>query len=151
MISLRCFAPPACVGVDANKADIESRMSIIEQQEFSVTRFKEYVNLFDSINATPIIQQAILETGHFKSALFKEGNNIFGMRFANKRPNLITGKILGHASFEHWTHSVKDYFMWRDYMIKKKCLHIDDYYKFLITVGYATDTQYTKLLKKIKI
>ena len=146
-ISFTCFAPPT------EEVDLSEHMLKfdIEHRDFTVENLVLYLKLLDSTNYKVIMKQAILETRHFKSKLFKGHNNLFGMKYANKRPNNIKGKAYGHASFEHWTDSVEDYFMWRTYMVNKKHLQTTDYYTFLKKVGYAADPSYIQILKKIKV
>jgi hypothetical protein len=59
--------------------------------------------------------QSMLETGYFKSGIFLDNNNLFGMKHPRQRQTLSKGPNRGHASFENWQDSVKDYKMWQDY------------------------------------
>jgi hypothetical protein len=59
--------------------------------------------------------QSMLETGYFKSDIFLDNNNLFGMRQPKQRQTLSKGANRGHASFDNWQDSVKDYKMWQDY------------------------------------
>lgn len=147
-ISFKCFAPPM---EQTNEMDRNMQLRSFNTRSFSKEALLEYIKLHDSVYYKPIMQQAILETGWFKSGSFKNHNNLFGMKYANRRPNKITGKGLDHASFDHWSDSVEDYFLWREYKLKQKNLHISDYYVFLKQVGYAEATNYCATLKKIKV
>ena len=94
-----------------------------------------------------IIKQAKLETGNFKSKLFKHGNNLFGMRFPRKRDTYAYKKIYNHAKYYHWTESVDDFIFFLKY---NKIEKYDDYYEFLINVKYAENKDYVKVLKSMK-
>jgi len=59
--------------------------------------------------------QSMLETGHFKSDIFLDNNNLFGMKHPRQRQTLSKGPSRGHASFDKWQDSVRDYKMWQDY------------------------------------
>jgi hypothetical protein len=59
--------------------------------------------------------QSMLETGHFKSDIFLDNNNLFGMKHPRQRQTLSKGPNRGHASFDKWQDSVRDYKMWQDY------------------------------------
>jgi uncharacterized FlgJ-related protein len=59
--------------------------------------------------------QSMLETGYFKSGIFLDNNNLFGMKHPRQRQTLSKGPNRGHASFDNWQDSVKDYKMWQDY------------------------------------
>lgn len=80
--------------------------------------------------------QAVLETGHFKSDLCLNDNNLFGL-YNSKR-----GK---YHKFDHWTESVIAY---KDF-IQYKYKPPEDYYKFLQRIGYAEDSNYISKLKGI--
>jgi len=61
------------------------------------------------------LAQSMLETGYFKSNIFLDNNNLFGMKHPRQRPTLSKGPNRGHASFNDWQDSVKDYKMWQEY------------------------------------
>lgn len=61
------------------------------------------------------LAQSMLETGYFKSDIFLDNNNLFGMKHPSVRPTLSTGKNRGHANFKSWQDSVKDYKMWQTF------------------------------------
>lgn len=46
--------------------------------------------------------QARLETGHFKSDVFKENNNLFGMKHPSVRETVSLGPNRGHAKYATW-------------------------------------------------
>jgi len=58
--------------------------------------------------------QAKWESAHFKSDVFKENNNVFGMKLALQRDTTAVGKNRGHAKYNNWQDSVKDYKLWQD-------------------------------------
>jgi len=59
--------------------------------------------------------QAILESGWFTSDIFKENNNLFGMKHPQVRETLSKGVNRGHAVYDTWLDSVKDYALWQKY------------------------------------
>jgi uncharacterized FlgJ-related protein len=59
--------------------------------------------------------QSMLETSYWKSPIFIDNNNLFGMKQPKQRQTLSKGPNRGHASFNNWQDSVKDYKMWQDY------------------------------------
>ena len=83
-----------------------------------------------------VYAQAVLETGHFKSDLCLNNNNLFGL-YNSKR-----GK---YYKFDHWIESVIAY---KDF-IQYKYKPPEDYYKFLQRIGYAEDSNYISKLKGI--
>lgn len=62
-----------------------------------------------------LVAQALHETGGFKSKLFKENNNLFGMKEAVKRPETADGTKNGHAFYSSWQESAEDLLLWLKY------------------------------------
>lgn len=83
-----------------------------------------------------VYAQAVLETGHFKSDLCLNGNNLFG---------LYNSKKHRYYTFDHWTESVVAYLDYVQYKYKPP----NDYYKFLSDIGYAEDPNYINKVKEI--
>ncbi len=84
-----------------------------------------------------VTKQAILETGHFKSYNCTHRNNLFGLWNSHT-----------HEYYTAWTwrQSIKQY---KDSVqIKYKG---GDYYLFLQEIGYATDKNYIKKVKSIRL
>lgn len=96
-----------------------------------------------------VFAQAVLETGHFKSNIFRTNNNLFGMRHPKVRPTTSLGAQSGHAKYRSWQESVEDYSLWQSFCFKKKVNRLD--YLSYLSRNYAEDTSYVlKLLKIIK-
>lgn len=85
-------------------------------------------------NPEIVYKQAILETGNFKSKLCINHNNLFGLRHKK-----------GYYKFTHWTESVIAY---RN-KIQNRYKDGEDYYDFLLRIGYAEDSNYINKLKNI--
>ena len=83
-----------------------------------------------------VYAQAILETGHFKSKVCLQYNNLFG---------LYNSKEKRYCKFKHWTESVVAYKEW----IQKKYQPPNNYYIFLESINYASDKEYVSTLKSI--
>jgi flagellum-specific peptidoglycan hydrolase FlgJ len=94
-----------------------------------------------------VLAQAKLESGRFKSRIFRENHNLFGMKLPKIRKTLATGKNRGYATFKDWKSSVNDYKLWQDRMIKKGKTKAE-YYTYL-QKNYAENEQYVIILKKI--
>lgn len=162
--SFKCFAPPIEVDLDLKEKERQYQINSFDTKEFTKENLINYIKLHDSINYEIIVKQCILETGWFKSRLARQYNNMFGMMHSKRKNSIDSGiaytysviygekTITYHPSkYNHWTDSVKDYFLWRDYKLKQKNLHINNYYVFLNQVGYAVESNYCKILKTIKI
>ena len=83
-----------------------------------------------------VYAQAILETGHFKSNVCLNYNNLFG---------LYDSKNKDYYKFNHWAESIVAYKEW----IQKKYQPPNNYYVFLEEVNYASDKEYISTLKSI--
>lgn len=83
-----------------------------------------------------VYAQAILETGHFRSRLCKECNNLFGLYDSYKGQ---------YYSFNHWSESIMAYLRYIQYKYRPP----DDYYEFLEKIHYAEDPHYISKLKDI--
>lgn len=69
-------------------------------------------------NANPAIEPLFLlsiaahETGEFSSNVFKNNNNLFGMRHPSQRQTLSLGDKNGYAYYSSLEDSVKDFMLW---------------------------------------
>ncbi len=94
-----------------------------------------------------VLLQARLETGYYRSDIFLNGNNLFGMRLARSRPTLATGSYMDHAQYSHWSDSVKDYALWQRWYLSLGYRiggnnDNDFYLVFLNCIPYAADPRY---------
>jgi hypothetical protein len=64
-----------------------------------------------------VLAQAVVES-NFKSPLFIDNNNMFGMRKAYQRPNVQSGINRDYAVYENWRMSVIDYALYQCYSLK---------------------------------
>lgn len=59
-----------------------------------------------------IFKHAQRESGNFRSKIFRDQNNAFGMRLAKRRKTLADGRKRGYAVYSSWYDSVYDYWLW---------------------------------------
>lgn len=78
--------------------------------------------------------QSKVESGNWKSGLFKNNNNLFGMRKAKVRKTTAIGSRKGYAKYISWIECVKDYKLWQEMH------HITE---------KTTKREYLKLLNKV--
>lgn len=136
-----------------------NNISEISQEEYEKILLIEEVNTFSEENLIKqinslnfkfphiILAQSQLETGNYKSKIFMENCNLFGMKEARVRLNLAKGTQSGHAYYERWVHSLYDYAFWCS-TYAYKCKTEKSYYELLGRV-YAEDKSYVEKLKKI--
>lgn len=122
----------------------ESKECLIEDAEVKPTFFtkspedglREALDYYGVKHPEIVYAQAVLETGHFKSDLCINSNNLFGLYNSRKQE---------YYAFNHWSESVEAYINFIQYKYKPP----NDYYKFLKELPYAEDKEYINKLKKI--
>jgi uncharacterized FlgJ-related protein len=126
----------------------EDRLIVIrEYNEFSEQKLIEKINQLNFKYPHIILAQAKLESGNFKSTIFLENNNLFGMKEAKLRVNLAKGTNREHAYYDSWQESIYDYALYYStYLYKIKTE--GEYFEYL-RQNYAEDSTYVQRLKEI--
>jgi len=131
---------------------IKYKLSELKNAPFSLENLYNYLILLKADHREIIMKQAIHETGHFKSKLFRENNNLFGMKMPQRRETTAVGSKNNYANYNHWTKSTDDYIILQQKWKNKYDNEVfNDGYKVLILAHYAEDCNYTRQLKRIKI
>lgn len=121
--------------------------SYYEDVEFSEENLSKYIKELNIRFPDIVLAQAKLESGNFKSKIFKENNNLFGMKCATRRPYTHKGENRGHAKYDRWQDCVLDYALFQAaYLSKMKTKR--EYFKYL-SENYAQNPDYVTLLKDI--
>jgi len=121
--------------------------------EFSEENLRELLILLKAPAPEIIINQAKLETGWFKSRLFKYHNNLFGMHYPRIRDTYADMYTIADngskcASYASWQSSVLDLLLYIDYYENLGFSTIN-YYKFLTDVSYCEKDTYVNILKRM--
>lgn len=125
----------------------EIQVILSKYNEFSEEKLIEKLKELNFKFPHIVLAQSKLETAHFKSKMFTENNNLFGMKQASQRINTAGGTQHGHAYYDTWLESVYDYaFYSSTYLSKIK--NERDYFNYL-SQSYAEDTTYVTKLKNI--
>jgi len=120
---------------------------VTREREFSPQKLKSYILELNIRFPHIVYAQACLETGNFKSNIFKTNKNLFGMREAKQRPTTALGTEDNHAYYDSWRESVIDYAMFSAaYLNDIKSER--DYFEYL-KQNYAEDTNYVIKIKRI--
>tara|TARA_S200002703_G_scaffold43808_3_gene38174 strand:- start:1492 stop:2079 length:588 start_codon:yes stop_codon:yes gene_type:complete len=127
----------------------EKELIVLESQVDTFSRKKLIIMLQDLNVKHPhiVLAQSILETGNFKSTIFRENHNLFGMKEARQRVKTAKGTQLNHAYYDSWKESVYDYAFYQ-------CRYLgridseEEYFKAL-DASYAEAKHYSGTLKKI--
>lgn len=120
-------------------------LDILRKSDFSVENLHRYLELREAPSRFTIISQFALETGWFNSRLFKDGNNLAGMKVPSRRETTATGSVYGYASYNHWTDSVDDFLLWLEYHSLG-----ENYVEYLKRGSYAEDPHYYQKIMNIR-
>lgn len=138
------------VGVNhgfANLSSVEQALIIQRTDEFEKEKLVEMLKDLNVKFPHIVLAQSIQETGHWRSAIFLENHNLFGMKEARARITTAEGTNRSHAYYGHWRESVYDYAFYQcRYLsgIKSEA----EYFNYL-GASYAEDTQYVARLKSV--
>jgi len=153
-IALSLFCVGIAVGFAINDTKAIGGMyeSTVVQLSSSDRRlsYKELYSKIKELNISNpdiVMSQAIVETGHFKSSIFIENNNLFGMKEAKNRPTTAIGQNNGHAVYENWEQSVMDYALYQSKYLSR---FSEKEYLEYIKQNYAEDGRYVDTLLKVK-
>lgn len=134
---------------NGDKDKIESKVDTIvapSNTEFSEHELKKYITHLNLKHPDIVYAQAVLETGNFKSNLFINNNNLFGIKEPRIRNNTSLGSIGGYAYYSDWRQSVIDYALYQSSYTRK--LNREAYFAYL-DKNYAKDPEYSRKLKEI--
>ena len=136
-----------------NTTDFESKISVININD-TLNNFSEdkLIEMLVSLNVKfphIVLAQSKLETGNYSSKIFKENNNLFGMKEARVRIHTSKGTQFNHAYYSHWRESVYDYAFYQCRYLST--LHTEDEYYAYLSKSYAEATNYVNILKSMVI
>lgn len=141
------------MSISRSRNQPDSRESDLVVLESEIDAFSED-KLMDEIKrsgikfADIVFAQAVLETGYFKSEIFQESNNLFGMKLARQRNTTASGESRGHAYYDDWRLSVMDYSLYQTTYLRK--IKTERQYLQYLAENYAEDPNYVNKLIKIK-
>lgn len=118
---------------------------VLKEKDYKKTVFQMIDNL--PFKYKDIVKaQALLESGYFKSPVFKQNNNTFGMRLAVTRLSTAIGDNLNHAIYKTVEDCVIDRLLYETKYLHN--LSRSDYLLYLDKV-YAEAGGYDKTLEKV--
>lgn len=92
-----------------------------------------------------LFKQAKLESGNYTSNIYKNSNNLYGMKKVGKRQTTQTSTYNGYGVYNNWCLSVLDRMLWDMFYFKNEKPNKEAYLKAMSI--YAEDTLYrTKIL-----
>jgi len=94
-----------------------------------------------------VMAQAIIESGHFQSNIFRSNHNLFGMKQAKMRCTTAKGTNLGHAYYDNWKESVYDYAFFQSRYLHD--LKTEQQYLEYLDRNYAEVRNYDLMINKV--
>jgi uncharacterized FlgJ-related protein len=126
----------------------ETRMLVLNSEDrFSEAKLKEYLVELNIKFPHIVFAQAKLESGNFKSTIFLENNNLFGMKVARRRPTTNKGENRGHAYFNSWRECVVDYAFYQAAYLNE--IKTESQYLQYLRENYAENPQYYEKVKNL--
>jgi uncharacterized FlgJ-related protein len=126
----------------------EERSIIVEKVDpFKIDKLKDYLDELNIKFPDIVYAQARLETNGFKSRIFRENNNLFGMKTATRRSSTNKGEQHGHAYYDSWRESVVDFALWQCRYLNNVNTK-EEYFQYL-KANYAEDPNYINKLRKM--
>jgi len=127
---------------------VEAEMIVkIKGIEFSPENLRRYIKLCGIRFSDIVYAQAVLETGGFKSTIFLESFNCFGMKVARSRPTTALSTSRGHALYDSWMMSTIDYALFQSAFLRD--IRTSEDYLDYLSRNYAEDPSYVSKLRKI--
>lgn len=117
------------------------------EEKFSEENLKKMLLEINIRHPKVVFAQAKLETFNFKSQIFQENHNLFGMKMPSVRTTTAKGEQYSHAIYSNWKESVLDYAL-RQCRYGSNIDSDEDYIKYLGST-YAEDPDYEKKLIEI--
>jgi len=145
LLTITAFVPKEVT--DTSPTGIESELIVVNvKRQFSPLALRSELQSLNFRHADIVYAQSVLETGSFTSTIFKENNNLFGMKAAALRTTTHKGLNRGHAIYDSWYDSVLDYAMYQSKYLSR--LDRNAYFAYLAQ-NYAEDPNYVTQLKAI--
>ncbi len=125
----------------------ETEIFIAEVDTFSQEKLVSMLKDLNVEYSHIVMAQSMLETGHWKSDIFLENHNLFGMKQARRRITTAEGTARNHAYYNHWRESVYDYAFYQCRYLSKLSSE-EEYFQYL-GASYAEADNYVKSLNTV--
>ena len=133
--------------VKENYTEEEVMVIMSKHNQFSKEKLVETIKGLNFKFPHIVLGQSLLETGNYKSPIFMENHNLFGMKEATKRINKALGTQNQHAFYRDWVASVDDYALYCATYLSK--IDNEEDYVTYLSQRYAEDPEYAQKLKNI--
>lgn len=129
---------------------IEEKMLVITQAQDSSFNQAKLAQMLKDLNIRfphIVMAQAIIESGHFQSNIFRTNHNLFGMKQARMRCTTAKGTNLAHAYYDNWKESVYDYAFFQSRYLHD--LKTESSYLEYLDRNYAEAKDYDAMIKRV--
>lgn len=130
-----------------NVSEKEIELIVLKQNEFTKEKFIDKIKSLNFKFPHIVLAQAMLETNNFKSQIFLENNNLFGMKEATMRIRTAKGTQFNHAYYDNWMESLYDYAFYSSKYLSDITTE-NDYLSYL-GQSYAQDKEYVVKIMNI--
>lgn len=147
MFFLYGIVKPPTIEVVEKLTPVERYIVINEETKFTEEKFIEEIKRLNFNFPHLVYCQSFVETGGFTSRIYRENNNLFGMKEALIRANLAVGTRYEHAYYNNWKESLYDYaFYYSEYLsdIKNEDQYID-----YVNQRYAEHPEYDIMIREV--
>ena len=136
---------------------------IVPEKPLTMENMEEEIKALGMVCPEVVLAQVKLESGHLTSKLLKKTNNMFGMRYPNRRKttaigiyipaldSLVIGPREGmkkyaqyssYAVYARWQDAVADYKLWQE-----NAFRVNERYIDFLQRNYAEDSTYVERVK----
>lgn len=124
----------------------EKAIVIKKADQFSQDKLVQMLKDLNVRHPHIVIAQSMIETGHWKSGIFLENNNLFGMKEAKQRITTAEGTNRNHAMYTNWRESVYDYAFYQCRYLSS--LRTESEYFQYLSASYAEDPNYVAAVRQ---
>lgn len=129
---------------------VEEKMMVITQAHGRSFSQAKLVQMLKDLNVRfphIVMAQAMIESGHFQSNIFRTNHNLFGMKQARMRCTTAKGTNLAHAYYDNWKESVYDYAFFQSRYLHD--LKTEAQYLEYLDRNYAEAKNYDAAIKRV--
>lgn len=117
---------------------------------FTEQKVRDYLKELHVRYPEVAIAQMKLESTSGTSNIFRQNNNLFGMKNPEKRPTTSLGIKNDHAYYSHWRLSVVDYALYQAFVSNAENISTEEEWINYVGHMYAEDSNYKKKLISIR-
>ena len=129
---------------------VEDRWHLVQETRKDTFSVENLTKMLKDLNVRfphIVMAQAMIESGHFQSNIFRSNHNLFGMKQARARCTTARGTELNHAFYDNWKESVYDYAFFQSRYLND--LRTESAYLDYLDRNYAEAPEYDKAILRV--